>query len=39
MAGIALGSILGGAVIAIALAAGISAVVAPITFVPVPPQI
>jgi cation:H+ antiporter len=39
MAGIALGSILGGAMVAIALAFGISVVVAPVTFAQVPPQI
>ena len=39
MAGIALGSSLGGAMVAIALAFGISAVVAPMTFARVPPQI
>ena len=39
MSGIALGSILGGAMVAIALAFGLSAVVAPMMFVQVPPQI
>jgi len=39
MAGIALSSILAGAMLAIALAFGISAVVAPMTFAQVPPQI
>jgi cation:H+ antiporter len=39
MAGSALGSILGGAMVAIALAFGISAVVAPMTLAQVPPQI
>jgi cation:H+ antiporter len=39
MSGIALGSILGGAMVAIALAFGISAVVAPMTFAQVPPQV
>jgi cation:H+ antiporter len=37
--GIALGSILGGAMVAVALAFGISALVAPMTFAQVPPQI
>ena len=37
--GIALGSILGGAMVAIAFAFGLSAVVAPMTFTQVPPQI
>jgi cation:H+ antiporter len=37
--GIALGSILGGAMVAVALAFGISAVVAPMTFAQVPPQV
>ena len=37
--GIALGSILGGAMVAIALAFGLSALVAPMTFVQVPPQV
>ena len=37
--GIALGSILGGAMVAVALAFGVSAVVAPMTFAQVPPQI
>jgi len=39
VAGIALGSILGGAMVAIAFAFGLSAVVAPMTFAQVPPQI
>jgi cation:H+ antiporter len=39
VSGIALGSILGGAMVAIALAFGLSAVVAPMTFAQVPPQI
>lgn len=39
LSGIALGSILGGAMVAIALAFGISAVVAPMTFAQVPPQV
>jgi cation:H+ antiporter len=37
--GIALGSILGGAMVAVALAFGISALVAPMTFAQVPPQV
>jgi cation:H+ antiporter len=37
--GIALGSILGGAMVAVAFAFGLSAVVAPMTFAQVPPQI
>jgi cation:H+ antiporter len=39
ISGIALGSILGGAMVAIALAFGLSALVAPMTFAQVPPQI
>jgi cation:H+ antiporter len=39
VSGIALGSILGGAMVAIALAFGLSAVIAPMTFAQVPPQI
>src|SRR5215475_15722810 len=39
VSGIALGSILGGAMVAIALAFGISAVVAPMTFTQVPPRV
>jgi cation:H+ antiporter len=39
IAGMALGSILGGAMVAIALAFGISALVAPMTFAQVPPQV
>ena len=39
ISGIALGSILGGAMVAIALAFGLSAVVAPMTFAQVPPQV
>jgi cation:H+ antiporter len=39
VSGIALGSILGGAMVAIAFAFGLSAVVAPMTFAQVPPQI
>jgi cation:H+ antiporter len=39
VSGIALGSILGGAMVAIGLAFGLSAVVAPMTFAQVPPQI
>jgi cation:H+ antiporter len=39
VSGIALGSILGGAMVAVALAFGISAVVAPMTFAQVPPQV
>jgi cation:H+ antiporter len=39
MAGIALGSILGGAMVAVALAFGISALVAPMTFAQVPMQV
>jgi cation:H+ antiporter len=39
VAGIALGSILGGAMVAVALAFGISALVAPMTFAQVPPQV
>jgi cation:H+ antiporter len=39
VAGIALGSILGGAMVAVALAFGLSAVVAPVTFAQVPPHI
>jgi cation:H+ antiporter len=39
VAGIALGSILGGAMVAIAFAFGLSAVVAPMMFAQVPPQI
>jgi cation:H+ antiporter len=39
MTGMALGSILGGAMVAVALAFGISAVVAPMTFAQVPPQV
>jgi cation:H+ antiporter len=39
VSGIALGSILGGAMVAVALAFGISALVAPMTFAQVPPQI
>jgi cation:H+ antiporter len=39
MSGIALGSILGGAMVAISFAFGLSAVVAPMTFAQVPPQI
>lgn len=39
VSGIALGSILGGAMVAVALAFGISAMVAPMTFAQVPPQI
>jgi cation:H+ antiporter len=39
MTGMALGSILGGAIVAVALAFGISAVVAPMTFAQVPPQV
>jgi cation:H+ antiporter len=39
VAGIALGSILGGAMVAVAFAFGLSAVVAPMTFAQVPPQI
>jgi cation:H+ antiporter len=39
MSGIALGSMLGGAMVAIALAFGLSALVAPMTFAHVPPQI
>jgi cation:H+ antiporter len=38
-AGIALGSILGGAMVAVALAFGIAALVAPMTFAQVPPQV
>jgi cation:H+ antiporter len=37
--GIALGSILGGAMVAVALAFGLSALVAPMTFAQVPPQV
>jgi cation:H+ antiporter len=37
--GIALGSILGGAMVAVALAFGISSLVAPMTFAQVPPQV
>jgi len=37
--GVALGSILGGAMVAVALAFGISALVAPMTFAQVPPQV
>jgi cation:H+ antiporter len=37
--GIALGSILGGAMVAVALAFGIAALVAPMTFAQVPPQV
>jgi cation:H+ antiporter len=37
--GIALGSIIGGAMVAVALAFGISALVAPMTFAQVPPQV
>jgi cation:H+ antiporter len=39
VAGIALGSILGGAMVAVALAFGISALVAPMVFAQVPPQV
>lgn len=39
VAGIALGSILGGAMVAVALAFGISALVAPMSFAQVPPQV
>jgi cation:H+ antiporter len=39
VAGIALGSILGGAMVAIGFAFGLSAVIAPMTFTQVPPQI
>src|ERR671922_1280496 len=39
MAGIALGSILGGAMVAVALAFGLSALVAPMTFAQVPMQV
>src|ERR671922_416303 len=39
VSGIALGSILGGAMVAVALAFGLSALVAPMTFVQVPPQV
>jgi cation:H+ antiporter len=39
VSGIALGSILGGAMVAVALAFGISAAVAPMTFAQVPPQV
>src|SRR5262245_30147184 len=39
IAGIALGSILGGAMVAVALAFGIAALVAPMTFAKVPPQV
>ncbi|MGH8071634.1 MAG: sodium:calcium antiporter [Candidatus Entotheonellia bacterium] len=39
VSGIALGSILGGAMVAVALAFGISAVVAPMSFAQVPPQV
>ena len=39
VSGIALGSILGGAMVAIAFAFGLAAVVAPMTFAQVPPQI
>jgi cation:H+ antiporter len=39
VSGIALGSILGGAMVAVAFAFGLSAVVAPMTFAQVPPQI
>jgi cation:H+ antiporter len=39
VAGIALGSILGGAMVAVALAFGISALVAPMMFAQVPPQV
>jgi cation:H+ antiporter len=39
LSGLALGSILGGAMVAIALAFGLSAVVAPMTFAQVPPQV
>jgi cation:H+ antiporter len=39
VSGIALGSILGGAMVAIAFAFGLSAMVAPMTFAQVPPQI
>jgi cation:H+ antiporter len=38
-AGLALGSILGGAMVAVALAFGIAALVAPMTFTQVPPQV
>ena len=37
--GMALGSILGGAMVAVALAFGLAALVAPMTFAPVPPQV
>ena len=37
--GMALGSILGGAMVAVALAFGLSAVLAPMTFAQVPPQV
>jgi cation:H+ antiporter len=39
VSGIALGSILGGAMVAVALAFGISAIAAPMTFAQVPPQV
>jgi cation:H+ antiporter len=39
MAGIALGSVIGGAMVAVALAFGISALIAPMTFAQVPPQV
>jgi cation:H+ antiporter len=39
VSGIALGSILGGAMVAVAFAFGISALVAPMTFAQVPPQV
>jgi cation:H+ antiporter len=39
VAGIALGSILGGAMVAVAFAFGIAALVAPMTFAQVPPQV
>jgi cation:H+ antiporter len=39
VAGMALGSILGGAMVAVALAFGISALVAPMSFAQVPPQV
>ncbi len=39
MAGIALGSILGGAMVAVSLAFGLSALVAPMSFAQVPPQV
>jgi cation:H+ antiporter len=39
VSGFTLGSILGGAMVAVSLAFGISAVVAPMTFAQVPPQV